>query len=440
MARKRVHTLRLKHNKALAATAIQKVARGRVARKRVVGIRATRRTHRAAVQIQKIVRGFVARRTISSILVNRARFKYAVRIQALMRGALARMNRERKVAELQEYRYVRYRAATLIQAAYRGYRSRLLVRMKLYKLRKVRSEQARAATAIITVVRGFLCRAYLRDLRAERRERWIAEARTWQEMWSDESAAWFYLNIVTGDALWEPSAEGYVKSDGSLVLASGEIIEDPRNKKPPAEGEEEDDAEGGPMAEEGSGPRKTDKKKGQSHLCSECSDRVAIRSCAECGDKFCTKCYKAAHATGSRRSHTYTAIGPLDCAECELLLAERWCVSCDEAYCDGCWRKVHGRGKRRFHPYSEVSPAGRVDARIYTMDGEQQLGEYDSSHAQQQMELAAVQQQEQHQLASADSDAAGGDQGAEWSEYADDQGYTYWYNNFSGESTYDSPY
>ena len=45
--------------------------------------------------------------------------------------------------------------------------------------------------------------------------------------------------------------------------------------------------------------------------------------------------------------------------------------SCDEAFCDGCWRKVHGKGKRVFHPYSEVSPEGRIDARIYTMDGDQ---------------------------------------------------------------------
>jgi len=33
-------------------------------------------------------------------------------------------------------------------------------------------------------------------------------------------------------------------------------------------------------------------------LCSECSERIAIRDCNECGDKFCTKCYKALHTTG----------------------------------------------------------------------------------------------------------------------------------------------
>jgi hypothetical protein len=40
-----------------------------------------------------------------------------------------------------------------------------------------------------------------------------------------------------------------------------------------------------------------DKKK-NTRLCSECSSRVAIRACVECGDKFCTKCYKHLHSTG----------------------------------------------------------------------------------------------------------------------------------------------
>jgi hypothetical protein len=422
LACKHVHAIRLRRNKAHAAASIQRIARGRSDRKRVVALRLLHRMNLGAIQIQKIVRGFVSRRTIATILVNRTRFKFALRIQSLMRGALTRMNRERKVAELQEYKYNRTRSITKIQATYRGYRSRLLFRMKLFKLRKVRIEQARAATAIITMVRGFLCRAYLRDLRKLRREKWIAGARLWQEMWSDESAAWFYLNVANGDALWEPSGDGYVKYDGTLVLASGEIIDDPRNKKT----DELDEV-----------PDKAAEKKATSRLCSECVDRLAIRSCNECGDRFCTKCYKVTHATGSRRTHTFTNIGPLDCTECELLLAERWCVSCDEGYCDGCWRKVHSHGKRRFHPYSEVSPAGRIDARIYTMDGEQ-LQDYDASYSQQQLELANGQagtSAEEQQL------EAYGETDEEWIEVAaDEQGYPYWYNNFTGESQYESPY
>ena len=77
--------------------------------------------------------------------------------------------------------------------------------------------------------------------------------------------------------------------------------------------------------------------------------------CNECKDNFCTPCYRDTHATGTRKKHTTTPLGPVDCGECENVLAERWCVTCDEAHCDGCWRKLHGRGKRRFHPFCKVN-------------------------------------------------------------------------------------
>jgi hypothetical protein len=32
---------------------------------------------------------------------------------------------------------------------------------------------------------------------------------------------------------------------------------------------------------------------------------------------------------------------------------------------------VHSKGKRAFHPYSEISGEGRIDPRIFTMDGDQ---------------------------------------------------------------------
>ena len=33
--------------------------------------------------------------------------------------------------------------------------------------------------------------------------------------------------------------------------------------------------------------------------------------------------------------------------------------------------QVHSKGKRRFHPYCEVTLEGRVEKRIFTMDGEE---------------------------------------------------------------------
>ena len=66
-------------------------------------------------------------------------------------------------------------------------------------------------------------------------------------------------------------------------------------------------------------------------------------------------------------------------------------------------RKVHSRGKRVYHPFSDISPEGRVDCRIFTMDGEQ-LTDYDTSYAQQRVDIdqynndqQQLQQQQQEQ-------------------------------------------
>jgi len=147
------------------------------------------------------------------------------------------------------------------------------------------------------------------------------------------------------------------------VLADGSIIEDPEVLE----------------------AREVEKKKSSETLCCECDERIAIKYCRECGDKYCTPCYRNSHATGTRRKHHHEPTGPIDCSECEVVLCIRWCVSCDEAFCDDCWRKVHSRGKRRFHPFSEVNHKGRIDTRVFTMDGSE-LDAYDSTYAQQMQE------------------------------------------------------
>lgn len=377
--RKRVAKLMLRRSKYLAATLIQKIMRAKLATKRVAVLLAARKKHRSATLLQTCVRGYLGRKHMARTLIERARYRYAVRIQAMVRGKLVRIHILQKIKEMEDYRYYRNKAATKIQATYRGYHSRLLHQMMLYKLKKEKKEQYRAATIIGKTIRGFISRAYLREMHQQRYEQWIIDARHWRETWSEESQNWYYYNESTGDAVWEPAATGYTKVDGiSLVLASGEIIEDPAIVRARAKAlaaadgdDSEDDEEAAEARAEAERQLAFADKKKLAKLCSECQDRMAIRACTECGDKFCTKCYKYLHATGSRRYHTYTAVGPIDCTECELVLAERWCVSCDEAYCDGCWRKVHSHGKRVFHPYSEVSAEGRVDARILTMDGEQ---------------------------------------------------------------------
>ena len=158
-----------------------------------------------------------------------------------------------------------------------------------------------------------------------------------------------YLFIHIGDSCWEPTKEGYTKADGRLVLTDGSVISDP-NKKRNNDGDDE--------------TFPTD-------YCSECNEKYAIRGCVECGDNYCTPCYKSTHSTGTRKNHNFKLLGPIDCTECEEKLAERWCVTCDESHCDQCWRKLHSKSKRRFHPFCRVYPGGRIGVKMCTIDGQE---------------------------------------------------------------------
>jgi hypothetical protein len=260
------------------------------------------------------------------------------------------MNLDKKKREIAEYKANRVRAATKIQAAYRGYKGRGVARAYIIQRRRKKAKLDNAATRINTVVRCFNARAELRRRRKERLALWVELAGKWKETWSDDARAWFYYNEATGDATWEPVADGYTRADGQLVLANGQTVD---------------------FYGVLSGEALQDVDKQKLPLCVECSTRPAIRACNECTDSFCTKCYKETHAIGGRKTHTWQPAGPKDCSECEDLLAEMWCVACDETFCDGCWRKVHSHGKRRYHPFSKVSVSGQVDPRMFTIDGQQ---------------------------------------------------------------------
>lgn len=417
-ARKRVRRLRNQRNKGKAATIIQALARGRRDRLRVRGLNADRHKKLCAVKIQTAMRGYLARTHTKQIL-HKLHMDRAVRkVQAVWRGAIARMGIGRKKRELREYKETRYKAARDIQKVARGFRSRMTSRMKKIEAQRKKRRLDNAATRIITMCRGFAARALVRGMRKARQKQMLDDARSWVETWSDDADAFFFFNAATGETLWEPPSSGYSKADGSLILATGEVITDPDVLE----------------AEE------AEKKRQMGHICSECNDRIAIKLCNECGDNFCTPCFRTCHTAGARRLHTHSALGPLDCSECEMLLAERWCVSCDEAFCDGCWRKVHARGKRRFHPFSDVSARGKVDSRVYTIDGSE-VPAYSAAYVQDQWEGST----EEEKLNEANSyiaqQAAQKEaEAAQWGEYTDDSGFSYYFNYVTGVSQYEYPW
>lgn len=361
--RKRARYVRLRQYKGQAATMIQALARGHLGRQRAKRYQLLRLKNRLVVRIQALGRGYIGRQRVAKILQDKANYAAARAIQALARGYIARKNLHHRRAQLEDYRAEREAAAKKIQAAYRGFRGRVMYRMYLKDHKEWLEHQRVCITRIQTLARQYLAKRTLKELREEQMNLWIKQAMEWQEVWAEDSNAWFYVENETGNAVWEPNPTGYTKADGQLVLANGKIVDPPdlRLQRKLTMGDT---------------------------VCVECVERTAIRGCNECGDNFCTICYKSTHAIGSRRNHTYHVLGPKDCNECELLLAERWCVACDEAYCDACWRKVHAKGKRRFHPFSAVYSDGSVDARLVTIDGEQ-VDHYDASFLQQKVEAGA---------------------------------------------------
>eukprot|EP01041_Mallomonas_annulata_P010199 gene10199-21260_t len=345
-ARRRARIERKKRNKNLSATIIQCMCRRRVALNKVNLLRVEKQKLESAIHIQKHIRKFLALLYVCNIRIKMRQQLAAIRLQARMRGILIRKNIYKKRSEVEEYRAWRKEAAIKIEKVYRGHRGRIMTRIRLQERRKKMKRLNTAATKIQCFIRQHQARAVFRSKKKERYDNWVIAARAVQELWSEDSNNWFYLTMRTNTAQWEPPSTGYTKADTRLVLSNGDIIDDPaileKNLRTSA-----------------------------LQKCSECADRLATRKCNECEDLYCTKCYKAAHTTGTRKKHTWAATGILDCTECELKLAEKWCVTCDEAFCDSCWRKVHTKGKRRFHPFSSVDSDGNVESKAFTIDGEE---------------------------------------------------------------------
>jgi hypothetical protein len=439
MGRKRASVLATKKLEKLASIMIQSLIRMKLAHAVVRRIKKELYNIVCATQVCKVVRGFLARRQIKFILAEKHKAWCVVIIQKVWRGGVTRMTMERRMRQMDEERAMTQFYALQIQKVFRGFRGRVYFKIMAVDFFRKKRIKDNATTKITVMVRGFLARCLLGRMRKERMDGWIAVARRWQETWSPESQMNFYLDDETGEAIWEPNKGGYTKTDGMLVLGNGETIQDPAT----------------------SGMEQSDKVS-KSRICSECSDRVAIRSCGECGDRFCTPCYKSTHQTGTRKEHKWTAVGPKDCSECEEELAERWCVSCDEAYCDVCWRRVHAKGKRLYHPFCELDADGVSATSMFTIDGEE-VEAYDAGYPQRRWEKENPQDVAQgtDYTQYADYGDQGYDQGyadqgyaegydtgyaeagygeSEWQEAQDDQGYTYYYNSVTGVSQYESPW
>lgn len=271
-----------------------------------------------------------------------------------------------------------------------------------------------------------------------RLNRLIEDARKHAETRAEDAKSFFYLHQETGEAFWEVPSIGYTRVDGMLVLATGQVIEDPLLK----------------MTDE------ERRLKALETLCCECEKNEATRLCAQCGDKFCTNCYNDTHSTGKRATHSWTRLGMIECAECEQNHAKRWCVLCDDPFCLDCWDNLHRRGKRAQHQFCTIDDEGKLNPEAVLQDGRStgevySIGPADSGGGDPDGEdgtqatgggAAATPQPSEY----ASGEGYTGDEqqaqsygvdtnGSEWAEYQDEQGNPYSFNNVTGETTYDPP-
>lgn len=142
-------------------------------------------------------------------------------------------------------------------------------------------------------------------------------ASIWTEFEDEESAAPYWYNAETGEAVWESP---------DVVDALHEYIESlPPPFVPP---------------------------------------RLAMVVCTECDLPFCRQCHIDLHSHGAKRAHSSVAVVPEDfvaveglCALCTGRSGCIFCPSCDERFCEQCVVRVHSHGARAHHTWIPLPQA-----------------------------------------------------------------------------------
>jgi hypothetical protein len=93
---------------------------------------------------------------------------------------------------------------------------------------------------------------------------------------------------------------------------------------------------------------------------------------------------------------------------------------------------------------------GKIDERLFTIDGREIQGGYDSTYSQKQADkqnkdanfpaFAYDYNANSSNQVDSNNNSNSNQQAAEWAEYTDDYGNAYWYNDYTGASQYENPF
>jgi hypothetical protein len=375
-----------------ATKLVQNSWRGRHARALMATMREQRKRNHAAIILQSHFRRLLSRNLLKDKRSGAREHKMASRIQARIRGKFARRGVSHLVEARDKRKKLEYQAATTIQKMFRARKAYITYMLKLQAYRASMAKGNAAAMRVQAIYRGRLARRLVRDMSGENHDEMVERAREYTEIWDEDSQGYFYYNNYTEAALWEPPASGFTKADGKLVLRNGDVIPDPSID-----------------------PASNAKK------CIECTTEYASRYCTDCDDHYCDDCWTKTHSAGKRALHSFELTGPTKCVECSVDVAVMWCDDCDDPYCKDCYASVHKAGKRKKHKWTTIG----ADPVVLDEDTTTAAGGYDDGSGGGSGVDAFMQ----------------AEAGGEWSEYYDDEsGSPYWYNETTGESSYVNPY
>eukprot|EP00957_Ditylum_brightwellii_P124858 9517982-Ditylum_brightwellii.AAC.1 len=140
-------------------------------------------------------------------------------------------------------------------------------------------------------------------------------------------------------------------------------------------------------------------------------------------------------------------IGPIECEECTTSTAVRWCTQCDGPFCMDCWTSIHTNGSRAYHGYCNIDSEGSVSPRAWTADGSAAgvfpYGNIDPNNEGEMDDTEGLPAGDFNQTQANIAPGLGTDDTTyerRWSTHHDENNVTYYYDEVTGESTYENPF